>query len=93
VLAVNETEAAIICDAASLILDDGHTTWTAARTLNATDRRTRSGRPWHFRNLAFHSKSRTSPAPTPTTPPKALSPSRCPPSWNKTDSRHGVGEG
>lgn len=52
VLSVNESEAANLREAASLILDDNHTTWTAARTLNATDRLTRSGRPWQYRNLA-----------------------------------------
>ena len=39
-----------------MILDHGHSTWTAARTLNATDRLTRGGTPWYFRNLAFQLK-------------------------------------
>jgi DNA invertase Pin-like site-specific DNA recombinase len=53
VLSINEGEAAILREAAGLILDHGHSTWTAARTLNATGRLTRSGSKWYFRNLAF----------------------------------------
>ena len=39
-----------------MILDQGFTTWTATRALNATGRLTRSGTPWHFRNLAVQLK-------------------------------------
>lgn len=53
VLSINEGEAAILVEAAGMILDLGHSTWTAARTLNATGRLTRSGTRWYFRNLAF----------------------------------------
>ena len=53
VLTIVDNEAQLIRDAADMILDHGHTTWTAARTLNASGRLTRSGTPWHFRNLAF----------------------------------------
>ena len=56
VLAVAEGEASTLRAAASLILDHGHSTWTTARTLNATGRLTRSGTPWYFRNLAFQLK-------------------------------------
>lgn len=55
-LSINETEARIIRDAAAMILDQGYTTWTATRTLNATGRLTRGATPWHFRNLAFQLK-------------------------------------
>jgi DNA invertase Pin-like site-specific DNA recombinase len=53
VLSINEGEAAILREAAGMILDHGHSTWTAARTLNATGRLTRSGTRWYFRNLAY----------------------------------------
>jgi len=52
VLTINQAEATILREAVSLILDHRHTTWTAARTLNATGRLTRSGSPWQYRNLA-----------------------------------------
>ena len=52
VLSINETEATTLREAASLILDHAGTTWTVARTLNATNRLTRSNRPWQYRNLA-----------------------------------------
>jgi DNA invertase Pin-like site-specific DNA recombinase len=58
VLIINEREAAILRDAADLILDHGHTTWSATKVLNATGRLTRSGSPWYYRNLAFQLKKR-----------------------------------
>ncbi|MBW2257341.1 MAG: recombinase family protein, partial [Deltaproteobacteria bacterium] len=53
VLSINDGEAVILREAAEMILDHGHSTWTAARTLNATGKLTRGGTPWYFRNLAF----------------------------------------
>ncbi|MEX1208665.1 MAG: recombinase family protein [Acidimicrobiia bacterium] len=53
VLTIVDDETQLIRDAAEMILDHGHSTWTTARTLNASGRPTRSGTPWHFRNLAF----------------------------------------
>jgi site-specific DNA recombinase len=53
VLTIVDNEAQLIRDAADMILDHGHSTWTAARTLNASGRLTRSRAPWHFRNLTF----------------------------------------
>ena len=52
ILSINESEASVIRQAVSLILDHGHSTWTATKVLNATGNPTRSGRPWYFRNLA-----------------------------------------
>jgi DNA invertase Pin-like site-specific DNA recombinase len=56
VLTIDEDEAKVIREAVSLILDHGHTTWTATEVLNATGLVTRSGKPWYFRNLAFQLK-------------------------------------
>jgi len=56
VLAINPAEAQLLQDAAGMILDHGHSTWTATRTLNAAGRLTRSGTPWYYRNLAFQLK-------------------------------------
>ncbi|NQV06930.1 recombinase family protein [bacterium] len=56
VLVVNEGEAGVIREAASLILDHAHSTWTATEVLNGTGNFTRSGKPWFFQNLAFQLK-------------------------------------
>jgi hypothetical protein len=56
VLLINEGEAQVIREAVSLILDHGHSTWKASKVLNATGMMTRSGKPWHFRNLAHQLK-------------------------------------
>lgn len=56
VLVIDEAEAAILREAASLILEQGHTTWSATKLLSATGRLTRTGRPWDYRNLAFQLK-------------------------------------
>lgn len=39
-------EAATLREAIALVLDHGHTTWTARKVLNASERPTRSGKPW-----------------------------------------------
>jgi len=53
VLVIDEGEARVLREAIGLIVDHGHTTWTAVKTLNATGHGTRSGKPWYHANLRY----------------------------------------
>ena len=50
-LALHEPEAEVLRTAAGLIIDDGHTTWTAARVLNGLGLKPRKGSAWVHNRL------------------------------------------
>ncbi len=56
VLVIDEGEAGLLRQVVGLVLDHGHTAWSATKLLNASGARTRSGRPWHPTNLAYQLK-------------------------------------
>jgi len=56
VLEINKMEADVLRTAISCILDDGISVYATAKRLNAHSLCTRSGKPWHYRNLTFQLK-------------------------------------